>query len=63
MKKNNTPWHWPYLRQSDGPEYSCRHGVGHSNGVHGCDGCCSDPNFPGRTPTIAIDWNEDGKQE
>lgn len=49
--KNNeladtAPWHWPFLRYSDGPEYACRHGVGHSNGVHGCEGCCSDPNFP-----------------
>lgn len=39
-------WHWPYLRMSDGKEYACRHGIGHSEGVHGCDGCCSDPNFP-----------------
>ncbi len=39
-------WHWPYLRTSDGPEYECRHGVGHSEGVHGCEGCCSDSNFP-----------------
>lgn len=38
-------WHWPYLRHSDGPELSCRHGVGHSEGVHGCEGCCSDPMF------------------
>ena len=48
------PWHWPYLRMSDGPEFMCPHGVGHSNGVHGCDGewvkgrlvgCCADPSF------------------
>lgn len=40
------PWHWPYLRMSDGPEYVCPHNVGHSKGVHGCCGCCNDPNFP-----------------
>jgi hypothetical protein len=44
--KDEGPWHWPYLRYSDGPEYACRHGVGHSRGIHGCEGCCNDPNFP-----------------
>lgn len=38
-------WEWPYLRFSDGPEYECPHGIGHSFGVHGCDGCCSHPTF------------------
>jgi len=42
-------WPWPFQRMSDGPEYSCPHGVGHSSGVHGCDGCCTDPNFPRET--------------
>ena len=23
-------------------EAICEHGIGHHNGVHGCDGCCSD---------------------
>lgn len=45
MKKKKS-WVWTLQRYSDGPEFSCRHGVGHSTGVHGCDGCCSDPNFP-----------------
>ena len=27
-------------------EYNCPHGVGHGNHVHGCDGCCSRPDFP-----------------
>ena len=22
-------------------EWNCDHGVGHHQGVHGCDGCCS----------------------
>ncbi len=26
-------------------EYLCEHEVGHDMGVHGCDGCCSDPSF------------------
>jgi len=25
-------------------ELACEHGVGHG-GIHGCDGCCSDPSF------------------
>lgn len=53
MMKNKTkvreekPWHWPYLRHNifGAKEYACRHGVGHG-GVHGCDGCCRDSNFP-----------------
>lgn len=44
--KQGKPWHWPFQRMSDGPEYSCPHGVGHSKGMHGCDGCCRDKNFP-----------------
>lgn len=40
------PWNWPFQRMSDGPEYACPHNVGHSRGIHGCDGCCQDPNFP-----------------
>jgi len=27
-------------------EYTCPHGVGHGNHIHGCDGCCSRPDFP-----------------
>ncbi len=23
-------------------EAICTHGIGHHNGVHGCDGCCAD---------------------
>jgi len=45
-QKKDKPWHWPFQRMSDGPEYACPHGVGHSIGVHGCDGCCRDSNFP-----------------
>lgn len=38
-------------------EFICEHGVGHypqwykdGDGIHGCDGCCRDPSFPGRLP-------------
>lgn len=24
-------------------EFICEHGVGHHNGIHGCDGCCDKP--------------------
>lgn len=43
-------WHWPKGRVNHGgsQEYLCQHGVGHG-GVHGCDGCCSDPSFPKST--------------
>ncbi len=27
-------------------EYQCLHGVGHGNHIHGCDGCCSRPDYP-----------------
>jgi len=27
-------------------EYSCPHGVGHGNHIHGCDGCCQRDDFP-----------------
>lgn len=27
-------------------EYNCIHGVGHGKHIHGCDGCCSLPDFP-----------------
>lgn len=38
-------------------EWICEHGVGHTDPrstsytVHGCDGCCSRPDFP---PTVSI---------
>jgi hypothetical protein len=45
------------LESPDGPywqlsgyrgEWSCPHGVGHGNHIHGCDGCCQRADFPGR---------------
>lgn len=46
-KKAKFVWHWPFLRiNSNGAkEYACYHGIGHG-GVHGCDGCCRDKNYP-----------------
>lgn len=46
-KQPKKPWHWSFQRVNFGgtKEYACRHGVGHG-GIHGCDGCCSDPSFP-----------------
>lgn len=42
-------WPWPRYARYDGKvEYRCPHEIGHG-GVHGCDGCCADPRFPGRT--------------
>lgn len=48
-------WNWPFLRQSDGPEFACPHGIGHSEGVHGCDWCCKHPSFP-REPKRKTQW-------
>jgi hypothetical protein len=42
-------------------EYQCPHGVGHGTHIHGCDGCCSRPDFPlgpmssVRIPAVPID--------
>ena len=33
-----------YPRHDGKKELMCEHGVGHG-GVHGCDGCCADPEF------------------
>lgn len=62
--KKNKKWHWPFLRiNSNGAkEYACEHGVGHG-GIHGCDGCCKDKNFPQEKPQIELEWDEDGEQE
>jgi hypothetical protein len=30
-------------------EYICPHGCRHGNHIHGCDGCCSRDDFPGRS--------------
>jgi hypothetical protein len=40
-------WKWPYLRVSfaGNKEYCCPHGVGHGEGIHGCDGCCKGIDF------------------
>lgn len=63
-KNKKKPWHWPFLRVNFGgaKEYACKHGQGHG-GIHGCDGCCKDPNFPREKPQIEIEWEEDGEQE
>ena len=47
------------VRESGLIEWLCEHGVGHPDfesvkekgvywGIHGCDGCCSKDDFPGR---------------
>lgn len=38
---------WKLQRRADGRlEAVCRHSVGHSLGIHGCDLCCQGPDFP-----------------
>jgi hypothetical protein len=37
-----------YPREDGRNEWKCEHGVGHGNHIHGCDGCCSRGDFPGR---------------
>jgi hypothetical protein len=61
-KRNAKAWPWPYQRWSDGPEFACRHGIGHSVGVHGCDGCCKDKDFPRDIRTAAeVNRREDSR--
>lgn len=43
MKKREKIW-IIYPRHDDKKELMCEHGIGHG-GIHGCDGCCSDPSF------------------
>lgn len=39
---------WIMAPRYDGRmEWNCEHGVGHGNHVHGCDRCCSLPDYPG----------------
>lgn len=53
MKRRNVTslppnWSWTWRGDSaldiwEGWEANCPHGVGHSLGIHGCDGCCGHP--------------------
>lgn len=47
-------------------EWVCEHGVGHPDlntlpandpGIHGCDGCCSRDDFPGKKKEFIDDQN------
>jgi hypothetical protein len=42
---NNNQWkietRWSDIRGFGFVEALCAHGIGHHNGTHGCDGCCS----------------------
>ena len=58
-KTQTKNWHWPICNRHDGKiEWACRHGIGHGE-VHGCDGCCSDPNFSSITGSPLVDPRED----
>ena len=66
MKAENRPWAETIRREGGLIEHVCKHGVGHpcgpsvhwlsihgmgeSFGVHGCDGCCSKPEW------VLQDW-------
>lgn len=32
--------HWRDIHGTAFVEAICEHGIGHHNGIHGCDGCC-----------------------
>jgi hypothetical protein len=32
---------WSDIRSNGLIEVICQHGIGHHNGIHGCDGCCA----------------------
>ena len=56
---------WKESKRANGRmEWLCEHGVGHGNHIHGCDGCCSDPSFPGKDYIEGDDvWTSyDGKR-
>jgi len=61
MKKmgKHKPWHWPFNRIafSGHKEFECKHGIGHGLGIHGCDGCCKDKNFPFNKQKIKLNTN------
>lgn len=49
MNAKTKPEEWKLYPQNDRDMHAadfvealCAHGIGHHNGVHGCDGCCSD---------------------
>lgn len=46
QKKDKKVKSWTrHFRDDKGTwEDICPHGVGHENGVHGCDGCCKELN-------------------
>lgn len=46
-KKKTMQW-IPSPRAGGRMEWECEHGIGHGNHVHGCDGCCSRDDYPGR---------------
>jgi hypothetical protein len=39
-------------------EWTCSHGIGHGNHIHGCDGCCERTDYPGRIKRIKDDKRE-----
>jgi hypothetical protein len=50
MKKKPAKWNWPQIRFA---ELQCPHHVGHGKHIHGCDGCCNEPEFIKKIETIA----------
>ena len=43
------PMDWKPCPRADGRmEYLCEHGIGHGGHIHGCDGCCSRKDYPGK---------------
>lgn len=42
-----TSW-TPSPRAGGRMEWKCEHGVGHGSHIHGCDGCCSRDDYPGK---------------
>ena len=44
-KKHNKVEPLSYGVWGSSEEYLCPHGIGHDEGIHGCDGCCSKLKF------------------
>jgi len=37
-----------WIKRNYRNEWTCEHGIGHGNHIHGCDGCCRGENYPGK---------------
>ena len=62
VKGSEQNMEWDYTPRADGrEEWTCDHGVGHGDHVHGCDGCCSRADFPLNVRSLKRGRSPDGE--